>query len=248
MSIDELLSRALALVPDLKWGEEGMSCKYCGARGSKEWHDSRLGAKSLCHPCHELSSLLMLDQGAHQINPDVCSEKNYLIDLILEGCPVLKAKLRSNTQSAPVKYAESNHSNGSRFSDWDVDIDGVEDQDEDDDIYEAGDAVRGVGSFSLRRIDCYEERADCKECGENFEDVKSYRAHVREHFSSEPDREWMKCATHKPDGTKYKHSFLPHLTAKHGYTKPFVCLRCVFRCSTKTQMHIHLRDVHNVTE
>ena len=111
-------------------------------------------------------------------------------------------------------------------------------------------------SFSnLDPYDCYVVSADCKLCGERFDDFTDYRLHLKQHFDDDPNKQWTIC--HEPgcDGISIESipEFVAHLADIHRFANPFWCMLakdgtdCTYSASSESNIYHHLATEHGIS-
>ena len=93
--------------------------------------------------------------------------------------------------------------------------------------------------------------ADCKLCGDHFDEYSGYKAHLKRHFDEDPDKEWMYCLECDPG--KERRDPMAHICRYHDYDDPYRCMLkmedgtpCTGSNCTKQGIAWHLWTSHKI--
>lgn len=98
---------------------------------------------------------------------------------------------------------------------------------------------------------CFTVSAQCKICGQTFDDLPLYQEHVRDtHYTPGnwgrcSDMSQPECAL-KSGGKRQGHHFFAHLSRVHQWKKPLRCTQCAHTAATKRYMLSHWEDCHGL--
>eukprot|EP01083_Nonionella_stella_P026107 71887_1 len=221
-NLDFLLAQTMSLHPSLRWDCDNEWCRYCGARASTSFLKSPWGPKQLCHTHHMQWIQNELDLSPFEealdiesaINPAQCTEKDYLINVLMKCDPASdgskRRSLRIKTQTHTIKSEDDD-------DDIDYDIPSSSsasisnESDDSQNDYKPSLADQSSDNTHCKRRKRIFSEYTCKDCDEVFTSPSVFEHHAAE---------------------------------KHDNLRPFWCTQCPKTYLKQAALDGHIRKIH----
>eukprot|EP01083_Nonionella_stella_P028481 78438_1 len=262
MSLDELLAKAMAFDPDLRWNIENKWCRYCGARASSAFYPSPWGPYQLCAVHGQMWSINRLDlsqytepkDSASAIEPSKCTETSYLIDIICANMQSMEDEDTSDASDAfawntsrdvknanhnmkptKIRKTSSNRSpSNRRYTEYECKV-----------CHKIL-VTSAVFKEHAARVHGNHRPFDCDQCDKNYLNKSNLDIHIRKIHNKEINAYCPVCQKAFFDSSEMKQ----HLRRKHKDRKvlkkedKFVCKYCQQVFTKKYYMKKHILNIH----